>query len=181
MPEVASGETVDPADIAWRGIELCRRGDWQEGLYWLGQAAEEGETCAELPGLLFAYLGFGIAEYQGKREQGLQLCRRAVEMEFYQPESYYFLARAHLLLNDRRSAVDVVDRGLQIDATSDDLKRLKLQLGQRKAPVFRFLPRGHFINRWLGRLRHRLLHGPPRDHRPRDHRPQDHSPRDREH
>src|SRR5436309_3292367 len=47
-----------------RGIDCCRRGDWNEGLRCLGQVAERGDTG--LPGVFYSYLGYGIA----LREQG---------------------------------------------------------------------------------------------------------------
>lgn len=154
-------EDAAPADLAWRGIEYCRRGDWQEGLCWLSLAAEgkpgQDEPQEELPGLFYAFLGYGIARYQRQGEQGLKLCRRAVELELYQPESYYFLARTHLLLQDRRAAFDDVERGLEVDSTHAGLIALRVELGERRAPILGFLPRRHVLNRWLGLLRHRLL------------------------
>jgi len=150
-----------PAELAWRGIELCRRDHWQEGLCRLGEAAEAAERNEELPGLFYAYLGYGIARFQGHVEEGVRLCRRAVELEFYQPESYYYLARTYLLSNDRRAAIDAIERGFQVDAGNGDLQGLKAELGQRRPPVIPALPRRHFLNRWLGRLRHRLA-GPRR-------------------
>ncbi|RMH21302.1 MAG: hypothetical protein D6696_06075 [Acidobacteria bacterium] len=147
-------ERASTAEMAWRGIERCRQGDWREGLYWLGQAADARDASQELPSLFFAYLGFGMARYQGQTQQGLLLCRHALELELYQPESYYFLARAHLLAGDRRAAFDVVERGLQIDPTHEQLLKLRDQLGRRRPPVLPFLQRRHPLNRVLGRLRH---------------------------
>ena len=148
---------ADPADVAWRGIELCRQRDWKEGLYWLSLAAGAKDDDGELPALFYSYLGYGIAKYQKQQRQGLKLCKRAIELEFYQPESYYFLARTHLLMGDRRAAVDVVERGLQVDSTHEWLSDLRVELGERLPPVFSFLPRRHAFNRWLGKARHRLL------------------------
>ena len=150
-------ETQDPGEVAWRGVELCREGDWQEGLYHLSLAAEADVLTSELPGLLFSYLGYGVARYQGRVAKGLQLCRLGVQVELYQPESYVLLARTHLLDNDRRSALATIDRGLQIDATHPVLLELKQDLGHRRKPVLPFLPRRHPMNRWLGKLRHGLL------------------------
>ncbi len=147
----------DPHDAAWRGIELCRQGDWQEGLYWLSLAASTQEHSRELPGLFYAYFGYGLARYQGETSRGVLLCRRAVELEFYQPESYYFLASTHLLCDERRAALDVIERGLQVDASHEGLAELKRELGERRAPVLSFLPRRHLLNRALGRLRHSWL------------------------
>ncbi len=143
--------------MAWKGIELCRQGDWQEGLYWLGLAAGAKEDGDELPALFYSYLGYGVAKYQKQQLQGLKLCQRAIEIEFYQPESYDFLARTHLLMGDRRAAYDVVERGLEVDSTHEGLVALRSELGERRPPVLSFLPRHHGLNRWLGMARHRLL------------------------
>lgn len=155
---------ADPAEVAWRGIELCREGDWKEGLYWLSLAAGVKQDSSDLPSLFYAYLGYGIARYQGKPRDGVKLCRHAIELEFYQPENYFFLAQTYLLLGDRRSANDAIERGLQVDSDHDGLRSLKGELGSRRPPVLSFLPRKHFVNRLLGQLRHRILGrkgGPP--------------------
>ena len=148
---------TEPTDMAWEGIELCRQGDWQEGLYRLTLAAEAQERDGELPALFYAYLGYGVAKYQKQKEQGLKLCRRAVEIELYQPEGYDFLARTHLLIGDRRAAHDVVERGLEVDSAHEGLLALRAELGERRQPILPFLSRRHFLNRWLGLARHRLL------------------------
>ncbi len=148
---------VPTGEIAWRGIELCRQGQWQEGFYWLSQAADVTVETSSVPSLFFAYLGHALAKLQGEVDEGLRLCRRAVDLELYQPENYYYLAATHLLAGARRSAVDVIERGLQIDATHEGLRKLKADLGQRRKPVLRFLPRHHLLNRSLGRLRHWLF------------------------
>lgn len=154
-------DDVPTSDLAWRGIELCRDGDWQEGFYWLSLAADATVETASVPSLFFAYLGHALARLQGQMGEGIRLCRRAVELDMYQAESYYYLASTLLLAGDRRSAVDVVDRGIQIDATDDHLKSLKAEIGQRRSPVLPFLPRRHIVNRSLGRIRHRIF-GPPK-------------------
>ncbi len=146
-----------PAENAWKGIELCRHGDWNEGLYWLSLAAEARQPSDQLPALFYAYLGFGVAKYQKQTQQGLELCSKAVALELYQPEGYYFLAHTHLLAGDRRTAFGVVERGLQVDSTHPGLTELKAELGDRWPPALPFLPRRHFLNRWLGMARHRLF------------------------
>ena len=62
-----------------RGIELCREGDWNRGLFLLGQIAEADRSTA-LPGLFYSYLGYGIARCQQKTKEGLKLCRRGTEL-----------------------------------------------------------------------------------------------------
>lgn len=150
-------DDVPPAELAWRGIELCRRGEWQDGFYWLSLAADATVETTSVPSLFFAYLGYGLARYQGEMDEAIRLCRRAVELDMYQTENYYYLASTLLLAGDRRSAVDVVDRGLQIDASDAGLKSLKAEIGERRSPVLPFLARNHVVNRSLGRIRHRLF------------------------
>src|SRR6185436_10106884 len=70
-----------------RGLELCRRGEWDLGLRYLGRLAEAGERTA-LPGLFYSYLGYGIALRQQRIDEGLRLCQHSVKVEFYQPENY---------------------------------------------------------------------------------------------
>ncbi len=154
-PEEPRGATS--ADMAWKGIELCRRDDWKEGLYWLTLAAGAREGADDLPALFYSYLGYGVARYQKQQQQGLKLCRRAIELEFYQPESFDFLARTHLLMGNRRAAYDVVERGFEVDSSHEGLLALRSELGERRPPVLPFLPRSHTLNRWLGKTRHRLL------------------------
>ena len=148
---------VQPGELAWRGIELCRQEEWQEGFYWLSQAADVTVETNAVPSLFFAYLGHSLARLQGEFDEGLRLCQRAVDLGLYQPENYYCLAATHLLAGERRSAVDVVEQGLQIDAAHQGLRELKAEIGQRRKPVLRSLPRRHFLNRTLGRLRHWLF------------------------
>lgn len=154
-------DDAPPEELAWRGIELCRRGDWQDGFYWLSLAADATVDASAVPSLFFAYLGYGLARFQDETQEGVRLCRRAVELDMYQGENYYYLASTLLVADERRAAVDAVERGLQIDATHPGLAALKAEIGQRRRPVLGFLPRRHALNRSLGRLRHRLF-GPRR-------------------
>jgi hypothetical protein len=155
--DLDSRPDLSPRDLAWRGIELCRQGDWQEGFYGLSLAAGATVDTATVPSLYFAYLGYGLARFQGQMDEGIRLCRLAVELDMYQTENYYCLASTLLLAGERRSAVDAVDRGVQIDATDDRLNALKAELGQRRPPLLPFLPRRHLVNRSLGRFRHRVF------------------------
>lgn len=148
---------LPPEELAWRGIELCRQGDWQEGFYWLSLATTVTVETEAVPSLYFAFLGYGLARFHGEIAEGLKLCRRAVDLDIYQPENYYYLASTLLLTGDRRSAIDAIEQGLQVDATHAGLKELMVDLGRRRAPVLPFLPRAHLLNRWLGRARHRLI------------------------
>jgi hypothetical protein len=143
----------DFSDVLRRGIERCRQGDWEVGLAFLGRIAE-GERSAELPGLFYSYLGYGIALRQRRVQEGLRLCRHSVKVQFYEPENYVNLVRTLLLAGDRPGAVRAVLDGLKVDHQNGELLGLHKELGIRKSPVLPFLSRTNPLNQFLGRLRH---------------------------
>jgi hypothetical protein len=140
-----------------RGIDCCRRGDWNEGLRQLGQIAEQGDPG--LPGIYFSYLGYGIALREKRVREGLQLCRHSVKVEFYQADNYLNLARTCVLARQRSSAVRAVLDGLKIDPHHPGLLAVRRELGIRGRPVLPFLDRTNVINQFLGRLRYALRGG----------------------
>lgn len=136
-----------------RALDLCRAGDWDGGLFYLGRLAESGEPSDALPGLFYSYLGYGIARCQGKVKEGLKLCKHSIKVEFYEPENYLNLARTCMLNKDRPGAVRAVRDGLKVDRQNLDLLTLYRELGIRKEPVLPFLSRNNPLNRLLGRIR----------------------------
>jgi tetratricopeptide (TPR) repeat protein len=111
---------------------------------------------ANISSLVYSYLGLGIAQHRSEMKEGLRLCQHAIKLEFFQPENYFNLARVHLIAQQRKDAVAAVRRGLGIDPDHEGLKRLQVRLGIRRQQVLPFLARGHFLNQFLGRMRHRM-------------------------
>ncbi len=153
----ALADTTTLNEAARRGVDLCRQGEWEEGMQVLGWVAERSPQAAELPSLFYSYLGYGIAWRQHKPHEGLLLCEHAVQREFYQPENYYNLARTHLLAERRLSALRAIEQGLRIDPDDDRLLELIEEIHLRREPVIPFLPRSNALNYGLGFLRHHLL------------------------
>lgn len=149
----------DVQDLLNRGIEACRRGDWQEGLRHLGRVSETRES--NLPGLFYSYLGYGIARVDRRIRDGVKLCKHGVKVGFHDPENHLNLARACLLANDRRGAVKALRDGLKIDPQNAEMRKLRRDLGLRSSPVIPFLDRSNPLNVFLGRLRHSLRNGKP--------------------
>ncbi len=143
----------DFSDVLRRGIERCRRGEWDTGLAFLGRIAE-ADHSATLPGLFYSYLGYGIALRQKRIQEGLKLCQHSVKIQFYEPENYVNLARTHMLAKDRPSAVRAVLEGLKVIHHHPTLLELHRELGIRSLPVLPFLSRSNPLNQLLGRLRH---------------------------
>ena len=142
---------------AERGVELCRGGDWKKGLSLLAKvvtATEElGAGAPELPGSVYSYTGYGIAKFDKKYREGLDLCRHSIEVEFYEPDNFANLARVCLLIDRRKEAVRALRHGLKIHPDHLLLRGLYRDMGVRREPVLSFLSRANLLNRLLGRLR----------------------------
>jgi tetratricopeptide (TPR) repeat protein len=140
--------------LVTEGVRLCREGQWQKGLERLREVAASSVDPAKLPGTFYSYLGFGMAQLHGRKEEGLKLCQRAIEIEFYQADNYFNLARMHAMMRHRREAVEAIEKGLKVDPEHRGLQQLHDEIGERSPPVLRKLPRAHFLNRLLGKVRH---------------------------
>lgn len=146
--------SAEMLDKLRRGIDCCRRGDWNEGLRQLGLIAQQGNPG--LPGIYYSYLGYGIALREKRVREGLELCRHSVKVEFYQADNYHNLARTCLLARQRSGAVRAVLDGLKIDPHHPGLLALRKELGIRGRPILPFLDRGNVLNQVLGRIRHAI-------------------------
>ncbi|MFN7943162.1 MAG: hypothetical protein U0X73_16350 [Thermoanaerobaculia bacterium] len=144
----------DPKILAQEGLRRVQSGDWDRGLPLLGRAAESKNPGLELPGLVYSYLGFGIAHREKRIRDGIQLCEHAIKLQFYEPQNHLNLAKVRLLANDRKKAVQSIAAGLKLDPRHAGLRALREEIGVRRAPVLRFLARDNPLNVLLGRLRH---------------------------
>lgn len=106
-----------------------------------------------------SFYGLCLALVERRFNKGVELCRAAVKDEFFNPELYLNLARVHLDFGFKSEGLRYLRRGLMIDPANAAIAAELARLGQRRRPVLRFLPRRHLLNRWLGRVRTRVLGG----------------------
>ncbi len=147
---------ANPADQMEKGLELCRRGNWEDGLEQLRMAAERMPSGDAKPSRYYSYLGYAIALREKKLREGIKLCRYAIKQEFYQPENYCNLAQTYLLAGNRSGAMKAVAKGLKVDANFPLLLQLHAKLGARRPAAVPFLSRNNFLNQMLGRIRHSM-------------------------
>jgi Flp pilus assembly protein TadD len=135
-----------------RGRELLLKGRPREALACFEEACrlEPGDARA------LSHRGLCLALFEGRVEEGIALCRRAVDLEFYRAEHYLNLGKACVRAGRKREAVQAFRQGRTVDPQHAGIVRALEALGVRRRPVLRWLPRGHFLNRQLGRLRSRL-------------------------
>ena len=150
-------QTINLSTVVHEGITCCQAGDWEVGLELLRKAARKENKESELPSLYYSYLGYGAANFEGERKDGLALCLHAIRVGKDEPENYLNLARVYLLVGDRRRAVAASQHGLKVDAHNPDLLALRRSMGYRRRPAVSFLSRDAWINRFLGKRRHQRL------------------------
>lgn len=143
----------DPAAAFKEGILLCRENRWREGYDRLIRVAQAWEKRGNLPGLYYSYLGAAMARCEGRKRDGIQLCRRAVSVDPSQPDNYYNLGYLYLSIGNRRLAWKALQKGLALSPNHPRLADLHEDLGRRRPPVLGFLPRAHFLNRITGWVR----------------------------
>jgi len=66
------------------------------------------------------------------------------------------LAEVYALAGLREMSLHKLDYALGLFGDDPRLKRARSKVEKRRAPVLPFFGRGHFLNRELGKLRHRI-------------------------
>ena len=134
------------------GISACRKGQWRTGHEILTQVARHEDSDNPFPGYFYSYLGVAMSRAEGRKREGAELARYGVELEPRDPENRLNLARAYLLLHNRRRAVKQLNIGLRISPGNRALSELRERIGYRRRPFIPFLSRDFFLNQWIGRI-----------------------------
>lgn len=102
-----------------------------------------------------SFLGMCIALERGKISCGLMLCNNAITVEPENPVHYLNLGKIYLKAGTRADAIETFRKGISFGDNAE-IKRILDNLGPRKKPVFPFLPRNSFLNKYTGLMMHRL-------------------------
>jgi Flp pilus assembly protein TadD len=146
---------------------------FEEGLarYRLGDAAaahaifERSHRRAPGDPRIMSWYGVTLVLVERNSNLGILYCDQALRLVATDPELFLNQARAHLALGQRERAVKAVIRGLAIAPDDAALRAAQSAMGWRRRPVFPFLSRSNFLNRWLGKIRHkwsRVMHPVPK-------------------
>jgi tetratricopeptide (TPR) repeat protein len=121
-------------------------------IYGSDEAAPSMRTAKDAMGL--SYFGLTLALMQKKIKTAIDLCRRAIDLEFYNGDHYANLARVYVAAGNRKKALETVEQGFKVAPEHDYLLRVRKELGVRARPPLPFLDRSHPINVTLGQSRH---------------------------
>jgi Flp pilus assembly protein TadD len=135
-----------------QGISLLRNGHSAEAVEHLRYAAESERQNP----FYLSFLGLSVARAQRKWSAAVKLCETALSLRRTEAQLYLNLAEVYVSAGRRDDAVAVLDRGLVYFSVDARIRRARADLGRRCTPPLPFLERGHFLNRSLGKLRHRV-------------------------
>ena len=114
-----------------------------------------------------SFFGLCVALVQKNYRTGIDLCKRAIDLEFYNGDHYANLARFYTAQGNRKKAVETADQGLKLVPEHESLLQVRKELGVRsKAPV-PFLDRSNPVNVSLGQARHSSKRTPADDRKKR--------------
>ena len=101
-----------------------------------------------------SYFGLCLVLVQKKTKPAIDLCKRAIELEFYNVDHYANLARVYTAAGHRKKALEIVQQGLKSQPEDETLLSVRRELGVRSRPAVPFLDRSNPINVTLGQALH---------------------------
>ena len=135
------------------GIGFLKNGYANSALPHLRRAAE---TERSNPYYL-SFLGLSVARAERKFDEAVRLCETALSLKRNEIQLYLNLAEVYVACGRRVSAVDTLDRALDTFGREARLVKARSRVEVRRSPLLPFLRRTHFVNKGLGKLRHRAL------------------------
>ena len=101
-----------------------------------------------------SFFGLSMALMRREIKPAIDLCRRAIELEFYNGDHYANLSRVYAAGGNRRKAIETAEQGLKLVPEHDYLLSVRKSFGLRSEPYVPFLDRTNPINVSLGQARH---------------------------
>ncbi len=135
------------------GVKLLKNDYPQKALVKLQSAFESDKHNP----YYISFLGVSIARAQQNWARATELCDMAVQLNPKEIQFHLNLAEVYALADLREMALHKLDYALGLFGDDSRLKRARSRVEKRRTPVLPFFGRDHFLNRELGKLRHRIL------------------------
>jgi len=149
------GDYIKEAEV------LSRRNNQKEALKLLTNALEHYPNNP----FIWSYQGCLEAIVDKKYSKGVNTCRHAFKIlkeqmpfgeEFFFPILYLNLGKAYLAAGKRKEAYASFKKGLEIDMGNRNLLNELKKLGIRRQPPLPLLKRSNPLNKYIGKLSHKL-------------------------
>lgn len=144
---------LDPMVEFKKGVELLKNDYPQKALVRLRRAFE----CDQHNPYYISFLGLCISRAQRKWVQASELCEIAVQLRPTEIQFHLNLGEVYASAGLREKALDKLDDALERFGDDRRIKQARSKVENRRNPILPFFGREHFLNRELGKLRHRIL------------------------
>jgi len=148
-----STQEVDPMVEFREGIKLLKNDYPQKALVRFKRVFESEKHNA----YYISFFGLAIARAQRKWDRASDLCEAAVQLNPKEIQFHLNLGEVYALAGRREKALDKLECAMRLFGEDARLMDARGKVEKRRAPVLPFFGRGHFLNRELGKLRHRIL------------------------
>jgi len=132
------------------GIEFLRRGMVAQASHCFEMAYEQVSYSDKNYNKYASYCGY--ARVLNGDRGGLSICREVARNEMSDGDVFYNLAKSEWQFHDRKRTVGVLQRGLEVDALHNGMKKFRESLGVRKKVPILFLSRDNVLNKKLGKF-----------------------------
>lgn len=109
-----------------------------------------------------SYYGLCLGLVERRFKTALALCQSAAQEQYYDAELLHNLGRLHLAFGFKAEGVAYLRQGIRLDASNVEIFEELQDFGIRRPPVLPSLPRRHWLNRLLGKIRYHFLYGKKR-------------------
>jgi tetratricopeptide (TPR) repeat protein len=131
-------------DFFNEGIAVLKKGYTNQAM----KCFEKAYALERAP-IIVSHLGYCRAYVLCRYQEGITMCREAIENEPNNPVHYLNLGRIFLTQQKKKDAIEAFRKAL--DLRPDDAVMAELdRLGCRKPPVFPFLSRRNPLNKYIG-------------------------------
>lgn len=156
--ELGTERTKDPLENEpmvdfKKGVELLKNEYPQKALVRLRRAFESDKHNA----YYISFLGLAISRAQRNGEQASELCEIAVQLKPKEIQFHLNLGEVYASAGLREKALEFLDQALELFGDDARLRQARSKVQNRRALLVPFFSRKHFLNRELGKLRHRIL------------------------
>src|SRR5947199_1620012 len=116
-----------------KGLQAVLRGQYLEALAYFEASMELVQRAGngQAPVKYLSYYGLCLAMASARLREAREICERAVEAEFYNPDLYLNLGKVYLKGRDRARAFGALIRGLQLNPRHAGIIREISHLGIR--------------------------------------------------
>jgi Flp pilus assembly protein TadD len=139
-------------------LEKIKRSNHKEALVHLAEALRIAPTNP----FYRSYFGYCLALVQRDFDRAVHFCQQASDSRPFDADLHVNLGRVYRLKGDRAAAYQAFTQAWHLSKGHAAAAAELARMGVRRPPVVTILSRGHWLNRWLGRVRAKLERKFPR-------------------